>query len=64
MLIPFISDLTLIPPPKTPDQERLIDFTEAASIPPPGFTDDEVAASPVPPPIQALACEYIGNVSS
>ena len=35
-----VADLTLIPPPKTPDQEALIDFSfTAMNTPPPGFTD-------------------------
>ena len=41
MFYKFIVDLTLIPPPKTPDEDKLIDFTQTAmSIPPPGFSDD------------------------
>ena len=36
----MFSDLTLIPPPKTPDDETLIDFTSLSmSVPPPGFDD-------------------------
>ncbi|XP_064636403.1 uncharacterized protein LOC135493223 isoform X2 [Lineus longissimus] len=52
-------DLTLIPPPKTPDQERLIDFTEAASIPPPGFTDEEEATKE-----EVLVATSMGEVAA
>ena len=45
LLILSHSDLTLIPPPKTPEQENLIDFTVTTNTPPPGFSDDEKTPS-------------------
>ena len=30
----------MIPPPKTPDEDQLIDFTMMMNVPPPGFSDD------------------------
>ncbi len=47
-----ISDLTLIPPPKTPDEENLIDFSsmEIVNAPPPGFSDDSSSSSGNSPP--------------
>ncbi|XP_074649908.1 uncharacterized protein LOC141905072 [Tubulanus polymorphus] len=40
-LDPDIIDLTMIPPPKTPDVEQMLDFN-GISEPPAGFTDDVV----------------------
>ncbi|XP_064608922.1 uncharacterized protein LOC135473057 isoform X2 [Liolophura sinensis] len=39
-LDPDIIDLTLIPPPKTPDDDLVIDFSSMANPPPPGFMDN------------------------
>ena len=44
LFTPFspVTDLTLIPPPKTPDAENLIDFScSDMNAPPPGFGDDQ-----------------------